>query len=93
MILLLIALVAISVITQNAVFAWLAIGMSVLMLLLSSGSSKQSGYFSPFSGGSIHVEPIWYHCEEHGNVPISHVGRPTTCPECQKPMKKGKKKS
>jgi hypothetical protein len=37
------------------------------------------------------VEPIWYHCEEHGNVPIHHVGRPTDCPDCHKQMKKGKR--
>lgn len=92
MILILIVMVAISVVTQNAVFAWIAIGIAVLMLL-SSGSPKQTGYFSPFSGGSIHVEPIWYHCDEHGDVAIPHVGRPTICPTCSKELKKGKIKS
>lgn len=90
MTLILIALVAISIVTHEAVFAWLAIGITVLMFF-SGGSSRQTGYFSPFSGGSIHVEPIWYHCEEHGNVPIHHVGRPTDCPDCHKQMKKGKR--
>ena len=90
MVLILIVLVAISIVTKQAVFAWIAIVIAALMLF-SGGPSRHVGYFSPFSGGSIHVEPIWYHCEEHGNVPIHHVGRPTDCPECHKQMTKGKK--
>ena len=90
MILILIVLVAISIVTEKAVFAWLAIGIAALMLL-SSRRSRQTGYFLPFSGGPIDVEPIWYHCKEHGNVPIHRVGRPTDCPNCHKQMTKGKK--
>lgn len=89
MVLILIVLVAISIVTEKAVFAWIAIAIAALALF--GGPSRQTGYFSPFVGGSIHVEPIWYHCEEHGNVPIHHVGRPTDCPECHRQMTKGKK--
>lgn len=90
MIYLMIVLVAISIVTKEPVFAWIALAIAVLALL-STPRGRSAGYFSPFTGGTIHVDPIWYHCDDHGNFPVHHVGAPTACPECHIQMKKGKK--
>lgn len=90
MIIVALVLGALALLTSKVGFVWAAL-VFLALGLISIPTPRRPAYFMPFSGNPGIIDAIWYHCPEHGDVPIQRAGCSTLCPTCQKQMEKGKK--